>query len=125
MTSQGRGSAVLLVVLIVVVNLQWRSVEGHVYTVGGTQGWGFHSYKKFSAVKYRAGDSLVFIYPQFEHKVVQVWSKEDYDKCVVSKGAKSYTSGRDKIVLKRGWNYFICPCKGHCSNGMKLKVKAF
>ncbi|GLJ12792.1 hypothetical protein SUGI_0197920 [Cryptomeria japonica] len=125
MGSHGRGSAVLLLMFFVLINFQWRSVEGRVYKVGGSQGWGFLSYQKFSSVKYKAGDSLLFIYPRYIHDVAQVGSLKDYTNCVVSKGAKRYTSGKDKIDLKKGWNYFICSVPGHCSSGMKLKVQAF
>ncbi|KAH9320475.1 hypothetical protein KI387_015114, partial [Taxus chinensis] len=93
--AKGGGSAGVLVLILVtlLINIQ---VEGRSYDVG----WGFVSYKKLSATKFKRGDSLVFNYPRSVHDVVQVGGLKDYTNCVVSKGARKNKSGHDKITLR-------------------------
>lgn len=51
-------------------------------------------------------------------------SKEDYDSCSSTGGAKVYQSGKDRIKLSKGSNYFICTLPGHCQSGMKIAITA-
>lgn len=61
-------------------------------------------------------------YPSFHN--VAVVDVKGYKGCSPSSKAKIYTSGKDRIKLSKGRNYFICSIPGHCDEGMKLAVYA-
>ncbi|KAE7997979.1 hypothetical protein FH972_002563 [Carpinus fangiana] len=61
-------------------------------------------------------------YPSFHN--VAVVDVKGYKGCSPSSKAKIYTSGKDRIKLSKGRNYFICSIPGHCDEGMKLSVYA-
>jgi hypothetical protein len=59
--AKGRSGAGVLfaVALLFVFAIQCNYVEGHVYTVGGVQGWGPFSYSKWlSTARFSDGDML-------------------------------------------------------------------
>ncbi|CAI0375716.1 unnamed protein product [Linum tenue] len=73
---------------------------------------------------FKAGDVIVFHYPEGEHEVAVV-DANGYKTCTVPAGAKVYTSGNDRVTLQRGNNYFICDIPQHCDQtGMKIAVTA-
>ncbi|ONK61343.1 uncharacterized protein A4U43_C08F28880 [Asparagus officinalis] len=127
MMAKGRGSAsavqsaALLVILCVVG--QCIVTEAATYVVGGSGGWTFNSVGWTSGKRFRAGDVLVFNYSPSVHNVVAV-SAAGYKSCTAPRGARALTSGRDRITLRRGTNYFICSFAGHCQAGMKIAVTA-
>lgn len=124
--AQGGGSAGLLlaVALLIVFVSQCSHVEGVTYTVGGAKGWGLPKINYLvKAPRFHAGDTLNFHYTAGAHDVVAVGSK-DYKSCRVTGNSKRYTSGADKIALKKGMNYFICSFPGHCASGMKIAIHA-
>jgi len=127
--AKGGGSAglVLALGLLILVASQCAYVEGAraIYTVGGIQGWGPFAYSRWLATvpKLKAGDQLVFRYNPSVHDVMVVGYK-GFKSCRVTGRPKQFRSGKDKIALKKGWNYFICGVPGHCAQGMKLAVKA-
>jgi len=66
----------------------------------------------------------VFNYRQGAHNVVAV-TKEVYDKCSTPRrGSKVYRSGKDRVRLVKGQNYFMCNFPGHCGSGVKIAINA-
>lgn len=65
----------------------------------------------------------VFKYDSSSHNVVSV-SAAGYKGCAAPRGARTYSSGSDRVTLARGTNYFICSIPGHCQAGMKIAVTA-
>lgn len=123
--AKGGGSASLLLVLALLIAFasQCFQVEGRMYEVGGNQGWGLTSKWQSKPSRAKAGDILYFKYSPGAHNVVSVSSK-DFKSCRITGRVKQYNSGNDKIVLKKGWNYFICSFPGHCGAGMKVSMYA-
>lgn len=66
----------------------------------------------------------VFKYPRMAHNVVSLKNKVAYNWCLKPKGSKVYQTGKDRIKLVKGYNYFICSYPGHCKAGMKIAIKA-
>jgi len=96
-------------------------VEGATYVVGGSTGWNLEARTWPDGKKFRAGDILVFNYNTTVHNVVIVCA-EAYQNC--STAGITLTSGKDKVPLWKGTNYFICGKPGHCAAGMKIAVVA-
>lgn len=67
--------------------------------------------------------AAVFNYSPSVHNVVAV-SAAGYKGCTTPGGSKVFKSGKDRITLRRGTNYFICSFAGHCQAGMKIAVTA-
>ncbi|KAF8048695.1 hypothetical protein N665_2432s0006 [Sinapis alba] len=65
----------------------------------------------------------VFNYNPRIHNVVVVDSG-GYNNCKTPGGARKYTSGKDRITLSKGQNFFICNFPGHCEAAMKIAVTA-
>jgi hypothetical protein len=61
-------------------------------------------------------------YPTFHN--VAVVDLKGYKSCSASSTAKIYDSGKDRIKLSKGRNYFICSFPGHCEEGMQIAVYA-
>uniref|UniRef100_A0ACD5X6N0 Uncharacterized protein n=1 Tax=Avena sativa TaxID=4498 RepID=A0ACD5X6N0_AVESA len=124
--AQGLGSgsarAALALVLLCVL-LHGDLAESKVYTVGDRGGWTFNSGRWSSGKRFRAGDVLLFKYGRGAHNVVAV-NAAGYRSCSASRGARTYSSGNDRVTLARGANYFICTVPGHCGAGMKMQVNA-
>ncbi|KAK4438271.1 Chemocyanin [Sesamum alatum] len=93
------------------------------YTVGDSSGWAFKVAGWEKGKPFKTGDTLVFKYGVGHHNVVVV-DKASYDSCSVPAGAPTYSSGNDKLTLKKGPNYFICGITGHCQAGMKIAAIA-
>ncbi|GJM96364.1 hypothetical protein PR202_gb11224 [Eleusine coracana subsp. coracana] len=121
--AQGRGSAVVLAVVLLCVLLHSELAESAVYTVGDRGGWGFNTAAWTRGKRFRAGDVLVFKYSPSAHNVVPV-TAAGYRSCVAPRGARALRSGNDRVTLRRGTNYFICTFPGHCQSGMKIAVNA-
>ncbi|KAK3152658.1 hypothetical protein QOZ80_2BG0161830 [Eleusine coracana subsp. coracana] len=107
--------ATALVALCCVVFVT-QATEYHVGWVFNVQsyGWG----KIFTA-----GDVLVFDYVPGTHNVVEV-DEAEWGACKPRPGARTHTSGHDRITLHRGTNYFICSFPGHCNKGVNIAVTA-
>ncbi|XP_031277081.1 basic blue protein-like [Pistacia vera] len=123
MVKERNNAVVATVVLVGLLVLHCKMVEAVTHVVGGESGWTYGvqtwPYKK----KFKAGDTLVFNYSPKEHNVVSARKKE-YDKCNPSYDSKVYNTGHDKIIVKKGENYFISGFKGQCASGLKLFVHA-
>ncbi|KAK4563318.1 hypothetical protein RGQ29_005718 [Quercus rubra] len=137
MAPQGRGSAIVVSVLLLGMLLHCGNVLAATYTVGDAGGWTFNVVGWPNGKTFRAGDVLVFNYNPTFHNVVGVVfnygpgehdvnsvNQQGYDTCTVSSGAKTYETGSDIIKLVKGKNYFICSFPGHCTNGMKIAINA-
>ncbi|GAB4847821.1 hypothetical protein Ancab_039826 [Ancistrocladus abbreviatus] len=122
MAAKGRGSAIAVLVMLLVV-LQYEMSSAATYTVGGAGGWTFNVVGWPKGKSFRAGDVLVFNYNPAVHNVVVV-SKVGYDTCTTPPGARKYQTGKDQIKLAKGPNYFICSFPGHCQGAMKIAVIA-
>ncbi|CAJ1974330.1 unnamed protein product [Sphenostylis stenocarpa] len=125
--SQGRGSALSLI-LVTVISLLCllvlvERVNAATYAVGGPGGWTFNTDTWPNGKKFKAGDVLIFNYDSKNHNVVAV-DKNGYSSCKTPGGAKVFSSGKDQIRLARGQNYFICNYPGHCESGMKVSINA-
>ncbi|KAG9458597.1 hypothetical protein H6P81_003105 [Aristolochia fimbriata] len=126
---QGRGSAsgssaifAVAAILLIVLNAA-EMVHATTFTVGDKGGWTFNVVNWPNGKRFKAADVLVFNYGSSLHNVVALDGKS-YNTCTTPKGAKIYTSGHDRITLRRGKNYFICNFPGHCQGGMKIAVNA-
>ncbi|XP_050208959.1 basic blue protein-like [Mercurialis annua] len=123
MAAQGRGSAMVAMVVLFMLIFQLEMGSAAVYTVGGGAGWTFNLASWPKGKSFRAGDILVFNYSVGAHNVVAV-NKGGYNSCTAPKGSRSYTSGKDRIKLSKGQNFFICTFPGHCQGGMKIAINA-
>ncbi|KDP38892.1 hypothetical protein JCGZ_05049 [Jatropha curcas] len=103
---KGRGSAMLGMVLVSILAVQLEMANAAIYIVGGSNGWTFNVAGWPKGKSFKAGDVL------------------GYTSCNPPKGAKTYTSGKDRIKLVKGQNFFICSFPGHCQGGMKIAVTA-
>ncbi|XP_009403746.2 basic blue protein-like [Musa acuminata AAA Group] len=121
--AQGRGSVVALGLALLCLLIHSEVAEAATYVVGGNSGWTFNVASWPRGKSFRAGDVLVFNYNPSVHNVVAV-SAAGYNSCSAPKGSRVYTSGKDRITLARGTNYFICSFAGHCQSGMKIAVTA-
>lgn len=125
---QERGSASRTTMVILVAML-WLMVQfigpvdGAVYTVGDSSGWSFTSGSWTKGKRFKAGDVLVFNYDSTIHNVVAV-NNGGYKGCTTPAGATVYKSGKDRIKLSKGPNFFICNVAGHCQSGMKIAAIA-
>ncbi|XP_050261752.1 basic blue protein-like [Quercus robur] len=121
MMSQGRGNAIAVLVLLLGMLLHCGNVWAATYTVGDAGGWAFNVVGWPNGKTFRAGDVLVFNYNPTLHNVVGV-GKHGYDTCTAA--GQKFQTGRDKIKLVKGFNYFICGFPGHCASNMKIAVNA-
>ncbi|KAJ0025717.1 basic blue protein [Pistacia vera] len=125
--SQGRGSANLALfsaaVVLCLLLVSVENVNAATYTVGGAGGWNFNVANWPKGKSFRAGDILVFNYNPTIHNVVAV-NGGSYSSCKTPGHAKVFKSGKDRIKLVKGQNFFICSFSGHCQSGMKIAVNA-
>ncbi|XP_062079528.1 basic blue protein-like [Humulus lupulus] len=123
--AQGRVSAMTTAALVLLLVLIGHSelVRAATYTVGGSRGWTFNVSRWPKGKHFKAGDTLVFIYDKRAHNVVAV-NNAGYKSCMTPKGSKVFRSGKDRIKLKKGPNFFICNLPQHCKSGMKIAVTA-
>ncbi|CAM8877744.1 unnamed protein product [Rhodiola kirilowii] len=96
---------------------------GATYVVGGPGGWTFNTDSWPKGKRFAAGDFLVFNYNPAVHNVVPV-NRAGYSRCSAPPRARAFASGKDKIKLMKGQNYFICSIAGHCDSGMKIVINA-
>ncbi|WOL11895.1 basic blue protein-like isoform X2 [Canna indica] len=122
--AQGRGSAMTLgLALLLCLLIHAEIADAATYVVGDSRGWTFNTAGWTRGKRFRAGDVLVFNYSPSAHNVVAV-SAAGYNGCTAPRGSRVYKSGKDRITLARGTNYFICSFAGHCQSGMKIAVTA-
>ncbi|CAA7401477.1 unnamed protein product [Spirodela intermedia] len=121
--SQGRGSAGAVVLLGVVLLSIILHSDATIYTVGDQGGWTFNAAAWTQAKRFRSGDQIIFKYSPALHNVVAV-DVTGYKTCRVTRGSRFFTSGNDRVILRKGTNYFICSVVGHCAAGMKLAITA-
>ncbi|XP_027353052.1 mavicyanin-like [Abrus precatorius] len=103
-----------------------KVVMAEQHVVGGSQGWDestdFNSW--VSGQRFKVGDQLVFKYSSGLHSVVELGNESDYKNCGLGNAVNSMSSGNDVVKLnKPGTRYFACGTLGHCSQGMKVKIK--
>ncbi|KAL3814468.1 hypothetical protein ACJIZ3_015736 [Penstemon smallii] len=123
--AQGRGSALLvaMVMVVVVVVFHCGVVQAATFKVGDGGGWTFNMVAWPNGKRFRAGDTLLFNYNSGIHNVVKV-NKAGYDGCSTPGGSTMYQTGKDQIKLAKGQNFFICNFPGHCGSGMKIAITA-
>ncbi|XP_042379967.1 basic blue protein-like [Zingiber officinale] len=115
-------SALVILALAVVGHCLLGHTEATDFVVGDAGGWKFNVIDWPNGKSFKAGDVLVFNYAVGAHNVVSV-TKDGYDQCLPLDG-KVHTSGKDRITLVKGDNYFICSFPGHCAANIKIKVTA-
>ncbi|KAK4747348.1 hypothetical protein SAY87_026385 [Trapa incisa] len=122
---KGRGSATLAVTMLTLIYLLalTEPAEGAIYTVGDSSGWTFQVSGWPKGKSFKADDVLVFNYSPGAHNVVAV-NRAGYLSCRAPGGSKVYSSGKDRVKLVKGQNYFICSFPGHCEGGMKIAINA-
>ncbi|XP_010514055.1 PREDICTED: basic blue protein-like [Camelina sativa] len=129
MAAKGRGSAswsvgaIVALMAVSVLLLHADYAQAVTYTVGDSGVWTFNAVGWPKGKNFRAGDVLVFNYNPSMHNVVKVDSGS-YNSCKTPAGARTYTSGKDRITLSRGQNFFICNFPNHCESNMKIAVTA-
>ncbi|XP_057803874.1 basic blue protein-like [Salvia miltiorrhiza] len=121
--AKGRGSAIVVAMVIMGMLMLPQVAEAASYVVGGAGGWTFNVDAWPKGKRFKAGDTLVFNYNSGIHNMVAV-DKKGYDSCSAPSSAKVYQSGKDQIKLKKGQSFFICSIAGHCQSGMKVAVSA-
>ncbi|KAL1534281.1 basic blue protein-like [Salvia divinorum] len=121
--AMGRGSAMVIAMMIVGVLTVSQVAEAATYPVGGSGGWTFNVAAWPKGKRFRAGDTLVFNYNSAIHNTVPV-DRSGYSGCTAPATAKVFQTGKDQIKLKKGQNFFICSIPGHCQSGMKIAVTA-
>ncbi|KAL2470652.1 Basic blue protein [Abeliophyllum distichum] len=99
------------------------AADAAVFTVGDSSGWDFSVGNWTDGKHFKAGDVLVFNYDPSLHNVVAV-DLNGYNRCSASAKSRTYTSGKDRIMLSKGNHYFICSYPGHCDGGMKIAISA-
>ncbi|WCJ30036.1 Mavicyanin [Euphorbia peplus] len=97
------------------------------HTVGGSAGWAVPTDPSFyedsvANITFVAGDSLVFKWTSI-HNVLEVTSKEEYDKCTITNGILKETSPVKIPLPQNGTFYFICSIGPHCQLGQKVTIK--
>lgn len=66
----------------------------------------------------------VFRYDSGLHSVVEFPDERANKNCDIGSAIESKSSGNDAIKLtESGTRYFACGTIGHCSQGMKVKIK--
>ncbi|KAM1044409.1 hypothetical protein ACFX13_036287 [Malus domestica] len=123
MSHQGRCSATQSNVLLLFLFLTIVSAQTTTFTVGDKSGWSFNVENWTDGKKFKAGDELVFNYDRSLHNVAVVDANE-YSSCSASSSSKAFTTGKDRVKLSKGLNYFICTVPGHCDGGVKISVNA-
>ncbi|KAG6602670.1 Uclacyanin 1, partial [Cucurbita argyrosperma subsp. sororia] len=123
MEGLGRG---LFVVIAAAASMLEMGLADQRHMVGGTQGWqqsiDFDSWAE--AQTFKVGDELVFNYASGLHSVVELPDESAYENCDIGSAIETKSSGKDGIKLtKPGTRYFACGTMGHCSQGMKVKIK--
>uniref|UniRef100_A0A7N0UUI2 Basic blue protein n=1 Tax=Kalanchoe fedtschenkoi TaxID=63787 RepID=A0A7N0UUI2_KALFE len=127
--AQGSGSAgqkasvYLLAMVLCIMLFASSGTQAATYVVGGPAGWTFNTNSWPNGKRFRAGDVLIFNYDPKMHNVVLV-DRAGYSRCTTPRGARVLQSGKDKIKLGKGQNYFICSIPGHCDSGMKIAITA-
>ncbi|XP_068659482.1 basic blue protein-like [Aristolochia californica] len=122
----GRGSAcgsVFFAMALLCLVLNTETARAATYAVGDRRGWTFNVANWPKGKAFKAGDVLVFNYASNAHNVAVVDGKS-YNGCTTPKGAKVFQTGKDRVTLRRGLNYYICNFPGHCQGGMKIAVNA-
>ncbi|KAG6600350.1 Basic blue protein, partial [Cucurbita argyrosperma subsp. argyrosperma] len=122
--AEGRGSAMAFTLLLCLFFMHCEMAQAKYYFVGGSKGWTFNVTNWTKGKTFRAGDVLVFNYPAMAHNVVALKNRVAYNWCLKTRDAKVYQTGKDRIRLVEGYNYFICSYPGHCRAGMKIAIKA-
>ncbi|PON60791.1 Phytocyanin domain containing protein [Trema orientale] len=120
---QGRCSAIAATILVLTLFLSCVTAKATTYVVGGSSGWSYNVQSWTKGKKFKAGDVLVFNYDPSLHNVAVVDSN-GYKSCASTSSSQAYSSGKDKLKLSKGPNYFICSVPGHCDSGLKLAVNA-
>jgi len=113
----------LLMLLALAITQSCVAVQ---YAVGGSQGWDLSTDLNTweSGKTFKVGDTLSFKYTAGLHTVVELASEKDYSACNIGNPVNSLSGGSNVVKLnKEGTRYFTCGTPGHCSGGMKLKVK--
>uniref|UniRef100_A0A1J3GQF9 Basic blue protein n=1 Tax=Noccaea caerulescens TaxID=107243 RepID=A0A1J3GQF9_NOCCA len=127
--AKGRGSAswsaraIVALMALSVLLLHADYVQAATYTVGDSNVWTYNAVNWPRGKSFKAGDVLVFNYNPSIHNVVAVDSG-GYNNCKTPARARTYTSGKDRITLSKGQNFFICSFPGHCESDMKIAVTA-
>ncbi|KAJ0240430.1 Basic blue protein [Hirschfeldia incana] len=123
--AKGRGTScsTSAIVGLMVVSVLVLQSEAATYIVGDSLKWAFNVVDWPKGKHFKAGDVLVFNYNPSFHNVVVVDSG-GYNNCKTPAGATTYTSGKDRLTLSRGQNFFICNFPGHCEGNMKIAVTA-
>ncbi|PWA85259.1 hypothetical protein CTI12_AA150910 [Artemisia annua] len=121
--SANRATMFIMVALVWLMVQSIEQVDAAVYTVGESSGWSFASGSWTNGKRFKSGDMLVFNYDSTIHNVVAV-NKGGYNSCTAPAGATVYKSGKDRLKLSKGANFFICNVVGHCQSGMKIAIIA-
>ncbi|GMI74410.1 early nodulin-like protein 22 [Hibiscus trionum] len=119
-------------VLVIIMLLQFQAIDSRTldskpvtYRVGDEFGWDLTiDMQSWTRGKnFHAGDILVFVYDSQSFDVALV-NQTGFDTCTVNDGAKVLDSGKNKIQLAFGANYFIDSVASVCAGGMKMAINA-
>lgn len=116
----------VLMVSAILISTVASSMAAEIHKVGESTGWTnveMPDYKKWSFSKsFKIGDSILFEYqPRFQN-VFQV-NHDNFQKCNTSTPIKTFTSGKDLILLKAEGNlFFISGITSQCEMGQKVEI---
>ncbi|KAG8069284.1 hypothetical protein GUJ93_ZPchr0005g15217 [Zizania palustris] len=69
------------------------------------------------------GDKLMFLYRRGVYNIVEVPTKELFDKCCMKSIINRYQNGPTIIELtQQGLRYYFCGIGNHCEEGQKLAI---
>ncbi|KAL7157271.1 hypothetical protein ABFS83_02G066500 [Erythranthe nasuta] len=106
----------IMVLLMVIMSSLALIANAKVYYVGGKQGWNQNPQLWLGDRTFKAGDILVFIYRKGEHNVAVYYDEFYYEDCAAPDNATTYTSGHDRVKLRKGYNYIISSVPGDCDD---------
>ncbi|KAL5203011.1 hypothetical protein ABZP36_013963 [Zizania latifolia] len=118
----------ILLLSAVTASLFAGSAAGVYHIVGAGKGWRMAPNKTYYEDWARTrnisiGDKLMFLYRSGVYNIVEVPTKELFDKCSMKNITNRYQNGPTIIELtQQGPRYYFCGVGKHCEEGQKLAI---
>ncbi|KAL6618753.1 hypothetical protein ACP70R_033892 [Stipagrostis hirtigluma subsp. patula] len=118
----------VLLLLAVMASLVAGSSAGIYHIVGAGKGWRMPPNKTYyeewaSTRNMSRGDKLMFLYRSGVYNIVEVPTRDLFDRCSMRNIINRWQSGPTIILLEQaGSRYFFCGVGEHCEVGQKLAI---